>query len=86
MPRITPGNRLYLYSLFSREIGVGKQTMLSRVEEVLLADDIMPCDLAGVLNINPLCCDCVARIACAFFGGQNPDDIYPHRQKMNQKE
>ena len=46
MPRITPGNRLYLYSLFSREIGVGKQTMISRVEEVLLADDIMPCDLA----------------------------------------
>ena len=45
MPRITPGNRLYLYKLLSREIGVGKQTMLSRVEEVLAADDIMPCDL-----------------------------------------
>ena len=45
MPRITPGNRLYLYQLFVREIGVGKQTMLARMEEVLLQDDIWPSDL-----------------------------------------
>lgn len=45
MPRITPGNRLYLYQLFSREVGVGRQTMLARMEEVLAADDIMPCDM-----------------------------------------
>ena len=45
MPHVTPGNRLYLYQLFVREVGVGKQTMLARIEEVLLADDIMPCDM-----------------------------------------
>ncbi|MDO4538464.1 MAG: hypothetical protein Q4B54_09920, partial [Coriobacteriales bacterium] len=36
---------MYLYDLLSREVGVGKQTMLASVEEVLAADDIMPCDL-----------------------------------------
>lgn len=45
MPHVTPGNRLYLYQLFVREVGVGKQTMLARIDEVLLADDIMPCDM-----------------------------------------
>lgn len=45
MPHVTPGNRLYLYQLFVRDVGVGKQTMLARIEEVLLADDIMPCDM-----------------------------------------
>lgn len=45
MARITQGNKLYLYQLLSREIGVGRQTLLSRVEEVLEADDILPCDL-----------------------------------------
>ena len=45
MPHVTPGNRLYLYQLFVREVGAGKQTMLARIEEVLLADDIMPCDM-----------------------------------------
>ena len=45
MPHVTPGNRLYLYQLFVREVGVGKQTVLARIEEVLLADDIMPCDM-----------------------------------------
>ena len=45
MPHVTPGNRLYLYQLFVREVGVGKQTMLSRIDEVLDADDIMPCDM-----------------------------------------
>ena len=31
MPKITPGNRLYLYQLLSRTIGVGRQTLLPRV-------------------------------------------------------
>ena len=45
MARITPGNRLYLYALFKREIGVGRQTMLSLAEQVLVDDDIWPQDL-----------------------------------------
>ena len=53
MPHVTPGNRLYLYQLFVREVGVGKQTMLARIEEVLLDDDIMPCDM-GFDNVRSL--------------------------------
>lgn len=45
MPNITPGNRLYIYQLLRREIGVGRQTLLSRVEEVFAADDLAPEDL-----------------------------------------
>ena len=45
MARITPGNRLYLYALFKREIGVGRQTMLALAEQVLADDDIWPQDL-----------------------------------------
>ncbi len=45
MSAIPVGNQLYLYALLSREIGVGRQTMLSRVEEVLLVHDIWPSDL-----------------------------------------
>ena len=40
MARVTPGFKLYLYQLLSRELGVGKQTMLPQVEEVLARDDI----------------------------------------------
>ncbi len=45
MATITPGNRLYLYQLFSRELGAGRQTLLSRVDEVLSADGLAPADL-----------------------------------------
>ena len=45
MASISVGNQLYLYRLFSREVGVGRQVMLSRMEEVLDADDIWPSDL-----------------------------------------
>jgi len=46
MATITPGNRLYLYQLLSRELGTGKQTMLARVDDVLAADGMAPADLA----------------------------------------
>ena len=45
MPKVTTGNRLYFYQLFSREVGVGKQVSLTRVEEVLSAEDLEPADL-----------------------------------------
>ena len=45
MPNITPGNRLYLYRLFSRELGVGRQASLQRLDEVLEADGLAPTDL-----------------------------------------
>lgn len=45
MATVTPGNRLYLYLLLRREIGVGQQVALSRLGEVLAADDIEPADL-----------------------------------------
>ena len=45
MPNITPGNELYLYQLFSRELGIGRQTLASKVEEVLRKDGIDPYDL-----------------------------------------
>ena len=41
MPKITPGNHLYFYQLFSTEIGVGKQVPLSRIEEVLAEADVL---------------------------------------------
>ncbi len=45
MPQIKPGHRLYLYRLFSRELGVGKQTALDRAAAVLDADGLAPADL-----------------------------------------
>ena len=49
----TPGNSLYLYRLLSEKIGVGRQTMLARVEDVLLEDDIMASDL-GCASVREL--------------------------------
>ncbi len=40
MAKMTPGNRLYLYRLLSKEIGIGKQAPLTQVEEILLTDGI----------------------------------------------
>ena len=54
MPKITPGNRLYLYQLLSRELGVRRQTLLPRVEEALAADGICPEDL-GCADARELC-------------------------------
>lgn len=45
MPRITPGNRLYLYKLLSSTLGTNRQALLSHVEEVLQEDGIAPQDL-----------------------------------------
>lgn len=45
MAKVTPGFKLYLYQLLSRELGTGKQTLLPQVEEALAADDIIPSDL-----------------------------------------
>lgn len=45
MPRITPGNRLYLYRLLSSTLGTNRQALLSRVEETLGEDGIAPQDL-----------------------------------------
>lgn len=45
MSQIKPGHRLYLYRLFRRELGVGKQTALARAAEVLEADGLVPSDL-----------------------------------------
>ena len=45
MPKVTTGNRLYFYQLFSREIGIGQQVSLTRVEEVLATVDLEPADL-----------------------------------------
>ena len=54
MPKITPGNRLYLYQLLSREVGVGRQTLLPRVEEALEADGLCVGDL-GCTDMRELC-------------------------------
>lgn len=54
MPKINPGNRLYLYQLLSRELGVGKQTLLPRAEEVLTADGLCAEDL-GCESMRELC-------------------------------
>ena len=54
MPKITPGNRLYLYQLLSREVGVGRQTLLPRVEEALEADGLCVGDL-GCSDMRELC-------------------------------
>lgn len=53
MPRITPGNKLYLYRLFKTQIGIGKQERAQRFGEVLDADDILPEDL-GCDDLNAL--------------------------------
>ena len=45
MPQIKPGHRLYLYRLFARELGIGKQTALDRAADVLAADGLAPTDL-----------------------------------------
>ncbi len=45
MAKVTPGFKLYLYQLLSRELGTGRQTLLPQLEAVLAADDIIPQDL-----------------------------------------
>ena len=54
MPKISAGNRLYLYQLLSRELGVGRQTLLPRAEEALAADGLEPADL-GCESMRALC-------------------------------
>ena len=54
MPKINPGNRLYLYQLLSRELGVGRQTLLPRAEEALVADGLCVEDL-GCSSMRELC-------------------------------
>ena len=54
MPKITPGNRLYLYQLLSRELGFGRQTLVARAEEALEADGLCPADL-GCDDMRALC-------------------------------
>lgn len=50
---MTPGNKLYLYRLLRDAMGAGRQTMLSRIEEILEADDLMPSDV-GCANTREL--------------------------------
>ncbi len=45
MPQIKPGHRLYLYRLLSRELGVGKQTALTRASQAIEDDGFTPSDL-----------------------------------------
>lgn len=66
MPKITEGNKLYLYQLLSRELGMGKQALLPRVEEVLAADDILPEDL-GCSDIQQLVDACPDFIKVTVF-------------------
>lgn len=54
MAKITAGNALYLYRLLGRELGVGKQTSMAHVAEVLEADGIWPEDL-GCADVRALC-------------------------------
>lgn len=44
-PALTAGNRIYLYNLLRQTIGCGKQTFMTRVEEVLAADDLEPASM-----------------------------------------
>ena len=48
MPKITPGNRLYFYQLFQREIGFGNQVRIAVFADALAADDIAPADCGCV--------------------------------------
>lgn len=41
MSRMTAGNHLFFYQLFSTQLGVGRQTALSRIEEVLAEADVL---------------------------------------------
>ena len=54
MAKITAGNRLYLYRLLSRELGVGKQSRITLVEEALASDGLCPEDL-GCADARELC-------------------------------
>lgn len=54
MAKITAGNVLYLYRLLGRELGVGKQTSMTRVAEALETDGIWPEDL-GCADVRALC-------------------------------
>jgi hypothetical protein len=38
MPKITPGNRLYLYRLLKNEVGANHQVLISKIEEVFTQD------------------------------------------------
>lgn len=45
MPRMQPGNRLYLYQLLHEQLGVGQQVPLARVDEALASVDLAPQDM-----------------------------------------
>lgn len=44
-PQLSAANKLYLYALLSRELGCGKQTFATRVEEALASDRMTADDL-----------------------------------------
>ena len=44
-PQLSAANKLYLYALLSRELGCGKQTFATRVEEALASDRMTSDDL-----------------------------------------
>lgn len=44
-PTLTPNNRIYLYRLLSSELGCGKQTFITAVEEALASDRMTADDL-----------------------------------------
>ena len=54
MPKMTPGNRLYLYRLLSRQLGVGRQSNIRLVDEALESDGLAPRDL-GCETARELC-------------------------------
>ncbi len=45
MARITPGNRLYFYQLFSGRFGFGRQVSLGAVDEALAEEGLVPADV-----------------------------------------
>ncbi|MBQ6395518.1 MAG: hypothetical protein IJH87_04165, partial [Atopobiaceae bacterium] len=66
MPRITDGNRLYLYQLLMGTVGFGVQLPFGDIEDALAQDDILPCDL-GFDSIDKLLEACPEFIKITTF-------------------
>lgn len=67
-PALTAGNRIYLYNLLRQTIGCSKQTFMTRVEEVLAADDLEPASM-GFADVRELMEDLSDFVQLTVFKG-----------------
>ena len=91
------GNQLYFYQLFSRELGIGKQTLIARVDEVLEKDELTLSELdvecqttQELLELMPTCIKLTifkgGRVYATVLRVPEWDEALEKSSKSNSKE